>query len=646
MWGLFKFVTASFSDIVNAFLVGIFNIIGNLTVIFAKALDYAIFVRPGANLIIVEETWKILRDFTNMFFIILLVYMAFSVIFDYGGYKFDKMIVRFIIVAVLINFSLVIGNLIIDASQVLSNIFLGMIGNLSDRLGTYLNPSLLLPGVDSTTGALLDGSGVNLISLVFAIILGAIFMFSLLVAMVFAIIRVPFIWALLIVSPLAWMAYITPNGEKWWKDWWGYFIGWNLFLPVYLFFMYLGLLFLSQRDKIIGAVVQSNITAGAANPANAPLLEGLSNSLSFNLVFFYIFTAIIMVGGTWAAKSVTSMAGTGFEKGLDWAKNTIKGAPGYSSYFAGQKAAESRFGQFQKEGFKNPYLNKIYGGENVHKRIEARMADRFGVGEGTAEEKQEAAEIGTIKSRIRNVNTNELQNRINTGTRAQKLAVRELLKERNQLSGAEIIETYKMYGHDSTENGRKFIGSVDFGKLSARERGTILDKSTDPQTKQKIAVVMAEKGNMGANHANWLVEKSKELYTQGSEMIDFIQKAEKEDFMATIEAKSILATEGIIEIKAGGVPVTTPNAILNARVQKMKADALSEVDNGSWGNVDFFNAVQTKATALQGAQPPVAGSAGPPVVAPKPGGGDIFKANMLKEVTDNTKLGIINHITP
>ncbi|MDP4001625.1 MAG: hypothetical protein Q8P69_01095, partial [bacterium] len=192
--GLFKLLDTNVSDIIAYSLTTVFYVIGQLTALVAKALNLAVFVRPGGNVLVVETTWKILRDFSNMIFIVLLIYMAFATIFDQGKYRFESMIVRFLIVAVLINFSLVIGNFIIDFCQVLANIFLGSIGNLGDRLGTYLNPSLLLPNADisQVTGAQVADLGTGmLISVVFAIILGLIFLFSMLVALVFVIVRVP-----------------------------------------------------------------------------------------------------------------------------------------------------------------------------------------------------------------------------------------------------------------------------------------------------------------------------------------------------------------------------------------------------------------------------------------------------------------------
>lgn len=366
--GWFDVPAAAVQTIITVFLSNIFYVMGKLVAILAEVLNYAIYIRAGGDIPIVAATWKILRDFSNMMFVVILIYIAFATIFNLGNYVFQKMILRFVIVAVLINFSLVIGGLVVDASQVLSNIFLGSIGNLGDRLGAYLTPAALLP---STVGGAADLAGASIVSLLFSIILFGILLFSMAVAATFAIIRVPYIWALLIVSPFAWMSYTLPNAQSWWKKWWSLFIGWNLFLPVYLFFMYLGLLFLSKRDEVMVAI---------ASNSSEPLL-GLGNSVTFNLLFFYIFTAMVLLGGTWAATSTTKLlGGAGFEKGLGWARTFVKRTPWLGSRVGSldshEYATKKRFEQFQKGGFKNQYLNKVYGGQEGLERARSNVASR------------------------------------------------------------------------------------------------------------------------------------------------------------------------------------------------------------------------------------------------------------------------------
>lgn len=534
---MFSFATATLSNIIAYALVTVFAIVGNLTAIAAKGLNYAIFVRPGGNILIVATTWKILRDFSNMFFIIMLIYVAFATIFDHGNYTFQKMIVRFVIVAVLINFSLVIGNLVIDACQVLTNIFLGSIGNLGDRLGQVLNPSLLLPNASNMKG--IDLAGAGLISLVFAIILSLIFLFSLLVAMVFAIVRVPIIWGLLIISPLAWMSHILPSSEGWWKKWWSQFFGWNLFLPVYLFFIYLGLLFLSQRDVIMNAVIQTS-TAGGVNPANGALLAGLGDSLSFNVLFFYLFAAFVMWGGTWAATKTTSLMGTGFDKGLGWAKWTVKNfpTPGIGSLTNWQEATKQRKDQFIREGAFG------YFGTEKSERDTARIASNkllFGGVKGALEK---GVELEKKKQKPFSNNTEELNILANTGSTQQKIAARTRLTELGALDPARIEETYSWLGGDRNEAANKYLGGIDFTKLSDKDRERLLNstKIADIEIRKKIITAMIEKDTLNKDRIGKLIEtiairdESHQILNM-AQLKDILDKGNKKNLLATAQVK-------------------------------------------------------------------------------------------------------------
>src|SRR5262245_9032980 len=61
----------------------------------------------------VRDIWKIVRNLCNMFFILILIIMAFGTIFNIHGYTFRDMFIHFLIAALLINFSLTISEYIL-----------------------------------------------------------------------------------------------------------------------------------------------------------------------------------------------------------------------------------------------------------------------------------------------------------------------------------------------------------------------------------------------------------------------------------------------------------------------------------------------------------------------------------------------------
>src|SRR3989344_4998719 len=112
--------------IAKAILVG-------LTSLLATGVDSVLSI-PIANNPVVTESWGIVRGFANMFFIIALIIMAFGTIFSIQKYHYQSLIVRFLIAALLVNLSLVIGEVIIDWTQSLSNVFLTASGSIGSRI--------------------------------------------------------------------------------------------------------------------------------------------------------------------------------------------------------------------------------------------------------------------------------------------------------------------------------------------------------------------------------------------------------------------------------------------------------------------------------------------------------------------------------
>lgn len=74
-----------------------------------------------ANIIVTG--WKLVRDISNIFFIIILVWTGFATVFDIGGISMKKVVPALIINALIINFSLFGTQVIIDISNITSRLF-------------------------------------------------------------------------------------------------------------------------------------------------------------------------------------------------------------------------------------------------------------------------------------------------------------------------------------------------------------------------------------------------------------------------------------------------------------------------------------------------------------------------------------------
>src|SRR3989338_6308894 len=350
---------------------------GTMIGALATLLNWTIHipVYPDGGIAVVTKSWEIMRNFANMFFILALIMMAFATIFDVlpGAAKYNAraMFGRFLLTALLINFSLVLGVMVIQGTQVLSNTFLTAIGDMANRLGQDLNPSKLLPSQDGITASISPGAALDaavfgtLATLIFSIILIFTYLFSILTALIFAFIRIPILWALLIVSPIAWIMNIFPAGQGTFKKWWSLFIGWNMFLPIYLFFLYFGLYFLSDQKNIIQSI--------ASEVSEAKIGESLPFSLQ--LVFFYIMTAIFMIGGTIVAMKASMFSGTGVVGIAKWSRGIAARRLGLT---AAGTAAQQKLAQVKEEGLPGRF-GKLYGGDYGLAQQTSRFGARFGV---------------------------------------------------------------------------------------------------------------------------------------------------------------------------------------------------------------------------------------------------------------------------
>jgi hypothetical protein len=364
-------------------------VVGKLVDLTANMLDEALrmsaYNLEGNNA--VRISWGIVRNFANMFFIVALIIMAFATIFDITKYNFGALVARFIIAALLINFSLVICGFILSTSQIFANVLLNAIGSVSDKVAQGLDISTLLtwgpPGyaltyILSAINIARYGATEVIGSLVVSIIMLSIVAISFTVASIFTIIRVPIVWILAIVSPLAWILGIFPTTQQYYKKWWDEFLSWTFFLPIYLFVIYLGTYFLSQRSVLL--------TALQANP-NQPMAS----------LFFYILAAVFMIGGAKYAIGFASMGSSHVMKTASWlqgkaaspfffAGRTLRNAPSniYSAtgVKGGVEAKRQEISQRGAAAFgfgSDTFLGKMWGGTEGRKSNEAKIAAMLGV---------------------------------------------------------------------------------------------------------------------------------------------------------------------------------------------------------------------------------------------------------------------------
>lgn len=96
---------------------------------------WAVSLNPG-TMPIVATGWGVIRDISNSIFILIVLWIAFTIIFNFENLGGRKLLVRVIIMALLINFSLAMVSLVFGFTNALARPFRNAIANTSSSEAT------------------------------------------------------------------------------------------------------------------------------------------------------------------------------------------------------------------------------------------------------------------------------------------------------------------------------------------------------------------------------------------------------------------------------------------------------------------------------------------------------------------------------
>ncbi|MCL5010835.1 MAG: hypothetical protein M1127_01330 [Patescibacteria group bacterium] len=283
------------------------------------------FTNPNSNLII-QIGWTVLRDLTNMFFILGLAYIGLATALNLGNFKTWKTFSRLLLIALIINFTPVICGVIVDAANIVTNFFMSQVS--FDQFITTLNDNR--PSIAAT----IFTAGLNVISspskmgeLVLTTFVTLLAGFILIIFGLLFLMRYFVIWILVIISPLAFFASIFEQTQKHYKKWWDTFISWSFIALPAAF-----LLYLAQHFFRVAIDLQTKL-APAFEDSDPGRLAGL---------FFKLMPIIVTTAFMYAAYVFTkkiNVAGSSLILGAaNKVVNKVKGVPGKISGAAGSFA--------------------------------------------------------------------------------------------------------------------------------------------------------------------------------------------------------------------------------------------------------------------------------------------------------------------
>lgn len=194
----------------------------------------------------IYQMWNIVRNIANIMFIIGFLILIYAQITGsvMSNYTLKKILPRVVVAAVLVNSSYWICAIGVDISNILGasvkELFLSMFNQLGASnspaadIGWEKATTLVLGGGSLASVGLLSATGGGSAALAFLLI-GALVpaLFALFVAIIILAGRQALITVFIIISPLAFVAYLLPNTEEWFDRWRKFFMSLLIMFPAF-----------------------------------------------------------------------------------------------------------------------------------------------------------------------------------------------------------------------------------------------------------------------------------------------------------------------------------------------------------------------------------------------------------------------------
>lgn len=276
--------------VVPAFLLGLVGYLFNILI--HVSLSSTLFRSP-----FVSVAWKVVLGISNIFFLLILLYISIKIILDLGKSEAKKMISLVVFVAIIINFSMFFTQIVIDSSNIVASVFYNKLQvcvkkNPTDvctysGVGGEKDVSRALVSSFDPTSALTwqnffkeaktvrDASGnavgeeiPNGTYMALILISGSIMLFACYALFMsgFSFLgRLIELWKSLVFSPFAFMSATVPKLSKieylGWESWLKNLLSAAFMGPIFMFFLYF--IFLLIQSNVFSEITSNNVTGAS-----------------------------------------------------------------------------------------------------------------------------------------------------------------------------------------------------------------------------------------------------------------------------------------------------------------------------------------------------------------------------------------------
>ena len=460
--------------------------------LFSFALNSDLISGPSGllNQPVIYELWKFIRDFCNIFFILMLLIGAFSMVFQLSSYNAKKTLLSIILMALFVNFSFPISRVLIDVSNVPTYFFAQQV--LGSSAGGESISQVVGGSILSATGMeklLLGNKGKNseVSTLVVAIIFMFMFSVALCVLAVLFVIRVVSLVVLVIFSPIGFMKFV-PGINGYADEWWKKLVGNLVFAPAAMLMLLVSVRFVSTIQSY-NTVISGEASAVSGDPGLTVILGVMMRSaIPIILIMMTISVALnSKVAGVSIAKKVN-------DKMMGWGKKAsfmaAGGLGGAVMYLGGRRIKGTALGMKEK------YIDKTWlSAKTRESRRKDKEEEWKGYGRGGADGRKAALE--TIQNRNifdavkdnkdRNVSNSELLKNLKEGDPVKAAAAALSLSENKAISNPEDLQraakALEVFGKNAPRETSKLLENARPGafKMDADKIKNLLNSETFAQ---------------------------------------------------------------------------------------------------------------------------------------------------------------------
>lgn len=382
------------TTVVGGLASGIASVLGW---ILAKVMAVLVYIAQYNNFIhaaAVANGWVIARDISNMFFVIILLVIAFGTILRLENYSYKKWLPKLILMAILINFSKTICGLLIDVAQVVMLTFVNafkdvMAGGLVDMLG--ITGWQKLDGFEDVSSWEVAGA------FVLSVIYSAIALITVTAMLGMLVMRIIMIWVYVVLSPFAYLLAAFPGGSKYSSMWWSDFTKNLIVGPVLAFFIWLSFTSLVSFNNTADLGID-----GSLNDPNKITCQkdesGVCKKGTTDIMIKFVISIAMLLGGMKIAQEIggaaAGVAGSIASKGNKLAIGAAAGAGLLAWKGAKHSAGWANDKFLQEKGIADLNLKRSWA--VFQARRKDRKADQYNKGVQAAAARMKEGGIGSV----------------------------------------------------------------------------------------------------------------------------------------------------------------------------------------------------------------------------------------------------------